>query len=188
MNDKNKDVPVPGHEYDGIVELNNAAPFWWQLFFYISIVWGVGYAVYFLWLGGPTLDQELAAEMSVIREKQEASAPKGASESDLNAALADVARVNSGAAVYAEKCMPCHAADGGGTVGPNLTDNYWIHDKGTLTAIYNVVKNGVLDKGMPEWASQMSENDIVNVSVFVKSLKGKKVEVAKEPQGELVND
>jgi cytochrome c oxidase cbb3-type subunit 3 len=185
----NMDQLVPGHDYDGIQEFNNAAPFWWQLFFYISIAWGIGYFIYYQFLGGPTLDQELAAKMEKYQTAQVQAAASNAGEPDeaLLASLAgDAMKLETGKSVYVSKCAACHAADGGGLVGPNLTDKYWIHNGGTLRAIYNVVKHGVTEKGMIAWGPLMSEDELLSVTVYVKSLKGQPVASAKEPQGELV--
>lgn len=182
------DQLVAGHDYDGIQEFNNPAPFWWQFFFYVSIVFGIGYFIYYQMLGGPTLKQELNEKMA----KYEAMHPKesgpSVSEDSLKALLADSGRLANGQKVFVEKCSPCHAPDGGGLVGPNLVDNYWIHGKGTLKDIYTVVSEGVLDKGMPAWKQMITEAEVQDVVAFVKTLKGKPVANAKAPQGELVNE
>jgi cytochrome c oxidase cbb3-type subunit 3 len=189
---KNKndiDVLVEGHDYDGVQEFNNPAPFWWQLFFYISIVWAIGYMVYYLGMNGPTLTQELNQSLDKIKAAQPA-VPQGGgvSEEVLALAVTDPAQHAVGARVYVEKCLACHLADGGGSIGPNLVDNHWIHGRGTLMAIYEVVKTGVADKGMPGWGPLITEAELVAVSGYVKSLKGQPVAVAKAPQGELVED
>lgn len=190
--DSNKpkmDVLVAGHDYDGIQEFNNPAPFWWQLFFYISIVWGIAYIIYYIFMGGPTLQEELTARMQEIQTVQQVQPGAGGpDESMLAAAMGDEGKMSVGAKVYVEKCAACHAADGGGMIGPNLTDNYWIHGQGKPSAIYEVVKNGVADKGMPPWGALLSEDEMAGVVAYVKSLKGKPVATAKPPQGDLVNE
>lgn len=186
-NNKGMDVLVPGHDYDGIQEFNNPAPFWWQLFFYISIAFGVGYFAYYQIMGGPTLKDELNERLAKIKAAQP-QGPAGPDAALLSAALADPAKLAVGQKVFAEKCAPCHAPDGGGLVGPNLTDNYWIHGKGTLVDIYTVVQNGVPDKGMLAWGPLLSPEELVGVVAYVKSLKGKPVANAKAPQGDLVSE
>ncbi len=182
------DVLMPGHEYDGIQEFNNPAPFWWQLFFYLSIAFGVGYFAYYQLMGGPTLKEELTVKLEKIEALQVKSHPKGADESVLMAVMADPAKMAVGQKVFGEKCAACHAPDGGGLVGPNLTDNYWIHGQGKLLTIYEVVEDGVLDKGMPAWRNILAEDEILDVVGYVKSLKGKPVATAKPPQGDLVSE
>lgn len=196
--DANKNAPnnssskmdqlVAGHDYDGIQEFGNPAPFWWQLFFYISIVFGIGYFTYYQFLGGPTLDQELAVKLEAYKAAQAHLAGDTPDQAKLEAIAADPAKLALGQKVFAEKCLACHAADGGGLVGPNLTDNYWIHNGGSLLAIYKVVKEGIGDKGMPAWGALLSEDEVQGVTVFVKALKGKQVVTAKEPQGVLVTE
>ena len=180
------DQLVPGHDYDGIQEFNNPAPFWWQLFFYISIVFAVGYVVYYQFLGGPTLDQELATRLQDIEILQKQNASKGPTEDVFLAAVGDQQKLELGKKVYIEKCAACHLADGGGLVGPNLADKYWIHGRGETMAIYNVINVGIGDKGMPAWGPLMSNDEMIGVVAYVMNLKGQPVAVAKEPQGELV--
>jgi len=185
-NQPGMDELVPGHDYDNIQEFNNPAPFWWQLFFYISIVWGVGYVAYYEFLGGPSSDQELAERLDKINEKQALAAASGPTEDLFVAALTDARLLEVGKKVYQEKCAVCHLSDGGGLVGPNLTDKYWIHGKGSLMDIYKVTKDGVLEKGMIAWGPQLSSDEMVGVVAYVKLMQGQPVAVAKEPQGELV--
>ena len=180
------DVLVEGHDYDGIKEFNNPAPFWWQLFFYISIVWGIGYMIYYMFLGGPSLDQELEDRLEKIRSTKASMASSGPSEAELMAALTNDQQLALGKKVYAEKCAACHAQDGGGLIGPNLNDDYWIHHRGTLTGIYEIIRAGVSDKGMPSWEALLSQEELVAVSAYVKSLKGHAAAAPKAPQGELV--
>jgi len=185
---ENLDQEIEGHEYDGIRELNNPPPHWWQLFFYISIAFAAGYWFYYEVLSGPSSDQELHKRLAEIQLLQKKNEPAGADEATLKAAFASDDKKKLGAAVFTTRCVACHGPGGGGLIGPNLTDNYWIHGKGTLTDIYTVVKAGVLDKGMPNWGAVLTEDEMVNVVAYVKSLKGTNPPNPKAPQGELVND
>ncbi len=185
-NDNEKvDQVVPGHDYDGIQEFNNAAPFWWQLFFYISIVWGIGYFVYYQMLGGPTLDQELAARMAVIN-KTIAAAPQEPAPEQLAAVASSDTALDGGKKVYIEKCQACHADGGAGMVGPNLTDEYWLLGDGSLKSIVSSVKIGVPEKGMPAWGPLLTNDELLHVAAFVKSLAGTLPKNPKGPQGNKV--
>ena len=188
-NDKknNVDQLIEGHNYDGVQEFNNAAPFWWQFAFYLSIVFSIGYMVYYLFMGGPSSNQELAESLERIQNMQPTQ-PAGTevTEDVLLAAVTDPAQLAVGAQVYVSKCVACHAPDGGGLIGPNLVDDYWIHDQGSLTGIYAVIKDGVGDKGMPPWEAMLSPNELIAITGYVKSLRGKPVATAKPPQGDLV--
>lgn len=193
MSDENKnlpniDVPLEGHNYDGIQEFNNPAPFWWQLFFYLSIVFGLGYYTYYELLDGKTSDQELQAKLNEVKIKQISQPTQEPDEGGLLAVFQNPTRVQLGHEIFEAKCASCHAKDGGGLVGPNLTDAYWIHGKGKLVDIFRVVRDGVLDKGMPPWGATLKPEEVENVSVFVKTLKGAKVVTSKAPQGEKVSD
>lgn len=178
-----QDAVIVDHEYDGIQEFNNPAPFWWQLFFYLSIAFGIGYFMYYEVLGGPTSSQELARQMEVIQQAQKKSAGEGPGETDFVAAGQSPERLANGQQAFIGKCASCHANDGGGLIGPNLTDDFWIHGKGDLAGIYQVVKEGVLDKGMPPWAAILTRDEMIDVVAYVKSLRGKPVAKAKAPDG-----
>ena len=97
------------------------------------------------------------------------------------------AEVALGKAIFQEKCTACHGPDGGGTVGPNLTDAYWLHG-GTINNIFKVIKYGVPEKGMISWEKQLSPTDIQKVASYVISIKGTKPTNPKEPQGELLDE
>jgi cytochrome c oxidase cbb3-type subunit 3 len=98
---------------------------------------------------------------------------------------ADAAILEKGKVVFNNNCVACHRADGGGnTIGPNLTDEYWIHGGG-IKNVFSTIKNGKVDKGMPEWGKAMSAQDVRDVAFFVMSLKGTNPANGKAPQGEL---
>ncbi len=190
-NAKNKssniDQLIEGHNYDGVQEFNNPAPFWWQLFFYISIAWSVGYAAYYLFMDSPSSKQELAESLEKLNSMKPSEAALATITDELlSVAVVDPEQLKVGAKIYVEKCVACHAPDGGGLIGPNLTDNYWIHGQGTLSAIYSVIKDGVGDKGMPPWEAMLSSSELVAITGYVKSIRGKPVATAKPPQGDLV--
>ena len=177
------DVPIVDHEYGGIQEFNNPAPFWWQLAFYLCIAFAFGYYVYYELGTAPSSDSRLASELALVHQAQNANKPAGPDEKTLQAMMAQADVMKVGKEVYAGKCAACHAPDGGGLVGPNLTDDYWIHGKGTLTDIHKVVHDGVSDKGMPPWGPVLSEAELNAVVVYVKSLQGAKAAAPKAPQG-----
>jgi cytochrome c oxidase cbb3-type subunit III len=96
--------------------------------------------------------------------------------------MADGTSLEAGKAVFQARCASCHAEKGQGLIGPNLTDDAWIHGQGTLLDIYGTVNAGVLDKGMPAWGRQLSPLELRTVVAFVGSLRGTHVP-GKEPQG-----
>ncbi len=176
------------HVIDGIVELNHPAPFWWQMIFYISIIWAIGYMGYYLFGGGPTLKQELAAKLENINQSRKSGAPSEEQDkSDLHSFYQSPERLAHAAQVFQKNCVACHAADGGGGIGPNLTDNHWIHGDGTIDAIWEVVKTGVPEKGMPPWGPVLNRDEVLEVAAYVRSLRGKTTAKPKPPQGNAVD-
>lgn len=183
---ENKHEETLEHEYDGIRELDNPLPGWWLATFYGTIVFALLYVGYYHLGTGPSLVEELQRDMAEISEKAKpAEGPSGPDESALLAVLEDPAALRLGKEQYAAKCASCHGNQGEGSIGPNLTDAYWIHGDGSITAIATVVSDGVAAKGMPPWKGLLKEDELVAVVGFVKSLKGTKPANAKAPQGEL---
>lgn len=170
------------HNYDGIQELDHVLPRWWLWIFYSTIVFSAFYVGYYMAGQGPNQSQELAADLKDLNALRP-PAPGGDQQALLLAAFKDPARLRNGQEVYASKCLACHGDQGQGIVGPNLTDDHWLHGGGTLADVAQVVANGVLDKGMPPWASVLTPDELHNVVAYVHSLHGTNPVVAKEPQG-----
>ncbi len=184
-----EDRLIEDHEYDGIHELDNPLPGWWLMTFYITIVFAVVYFVYYELAGGPSLDEQLTQEMKSVTSKRTAAEEvKGQkSEETLLAMLDNPEALNRGKGEFTAKCAVCHGANGQGLIGPNLTDDYWIHGKGDISSILEVVNNGVADKGMPTWKGVIAPQLLEEVAVYVYSLHGTNPEGAKPPQGEKVD-
>jgi cytochrome c oxidase cbb3-type subunit 3 len=183
MNDKEK--LIKDHDYDGIRELNNPLPGWWLMTFYISIIFAVIYFAYYEFFGGPTLNQELAKQMSSIKAAQEKSEEAGElkSQKDYLALVSNPEAIAKGKAEFLAKCMPCHGDKAQGIIGPNLTDDYWIHGDGSIPAILKVMNSGVADKGMPSWKGVIPPNLQADVAAYVYSIHGSNPPGAKPPQG-----
>jgi cytochrome c oxidase cbb3-type subunit 3 len=174
------------HNYDGIIELDNSLPPWWVYMFYGTIIFAIAYCVYFFAYDGFSQEKELAREMDAakvqIAKFQEANGP-GIDENTATL-LVDATALDAGKAIYEKNCVACHAANGGGGVGPNFTDNYWIHGN-TINDLFKVVKYGVPEKGMIPWESQLTPEQMQQVSSFIlKEFSGKNVEGGKEQQGD----
>lgn len=187
-NDKNtyEDAPLMDHDYDGIREFDNSLPGWWLATFYIAIVFAIAYFGYYILGSGPTLVEELNQQLKQAEfAKLSQQAPsKGPDEKQLTTAFQDPEQKKKGKAIFQVRCVACHGPEGQGGIGPNLTDNYWIHG-GTLADIAKTVSTGVPDKGMPTWKALISNEEIISVVVFVKSLKGTNPPNPKAPQGDL---
>jgi cytochrome c oxidase cbb3-type subunit 3 len=173
------------HDYDGIRELDNALPPWWKWGFYVTVVVGVVYLFHFHVFGtGKDPGQEYAAEMAAAREQEELYKARTRDVVDEHAlTLSDAGGMAAGKALYAQRCVACHAADGGGGIGPNLTDVHWIHG-GSLKDIYRTIKLGYPEKGMQSWQTVYSAVQMKHLASYVKSMQGLKPANPKAPQGD----
>lgn len=186
--EKEADVMLD-HDYDGIKELDNPLPPWWKYGFYITIGVAVVYLLNFEVLGyGKNPTQEYNAEMAQAKVQQELYEANNKDRIDENnVPLADAAGIAKGKEIFTTVCFACHGKNGEGGVGPNLTDDYWIH-KGSLNDIYQSIKHGYPDKGMQAWSATYSPKEIDDLASFVKSIHGTNPPNAKAPQGDLYSD
>lgn len=183
--EEEKDIELE-HDYDGIKELDNDLPPWWVYLFYATIVFSVIYLGKYHLFGGDNQYQEFERAMEVA-QKQIEEYKKNAPDlltADQVVVLTDPADLAAGKIVYEANCVACHKADGGGSIGPNLTDEYWILG-GDIKDIFHVISEGGRDgKGMVPWKQQISPSDIAKVASYILSLQGSNPPDAKEPEGE----
>ncbi|MEM1408073.1 MAG: cbb3-type cytochrome c oxidase N-terminal domain-containing protein [Bacteroidota bacterium] len=179
---------VLDHNYDGIRELDNHLPPWWKWLFYITIIFAVFYlGAYHVFDSLPLQEEEYMAQ---IEEAEAASAARLAnlpeSNIDENSVVfvEDAGLLAKGKQIFNLNCAQCHKENGGGGIGPNLTDDYWLHG-GSIGDIYKTIKVGVPEKGMISWEPLLSPEQMQNVSSYIMTLKGTNPPGAKDPQGEL---
>ena len=176
------------HAYDGIRELDNDLPPWWIYSFYISIIFAIGYLTYYHIFDGDDqvelFNQEMAqAKIDVDEYKKTAKNLIDASTVELMTEPADLA---SGEAIFAEKCVVCHLSDGGGSIGPNLTDEYWILGGGIKNVFTTISDGGRDGKGMVSWRKEgFKPGEIAQVASYVLSLQGTTPAKAKAAEGDL---
>ena len=179
------------HNYDGIKELDNTLPPWWVYMFYATIIFAVVYLVRFEVLGGYTQEMEYA--QSVAQAKRELADYKSASKEAIIDAetviiLTSGSDLKRGKAVYNLNCAACHIGDGGGGIGPNLTDKYWILGGG-IKNVFTTITNGGRDgKGMVAWGKTLKPKDIQKVASYIMSMQGTMPAKPKPPQGKLFKD
>lgn len=177
------------HDYDGIKELDNALPPWWKYGFYITIAVAFVYLLNFHVLGiGLNPGQEYDAEMvkaSIQKEMYEANNKDRINEEHVP--FADADGIKAGKILFEINCVACHLKDAGGNVGPNLTDDYWLH-KGSLNDIFHTIKIGYPDKGMQAWSSNFTPKEISFLASYIKTLRGTKPAVPKAQQGDFYVD
>lgn len=178
------------HEYDGIQELDNPTPAWFMALFYATIAFGVCYIlIYHVFGFGQLQYDEYKTEMAVAAKEKAAFLAKSANRVDENTVklTTDPAAIADGQSVFKQSCVPCHGDHAQGVVGPNLTDDYWLHG-GKINDLFKTIKYGVTAKGMPTWEKQLTPKQIADVANYVKSLHGSNPAGAKEPQGDKETD
>jgi cytochrome c oxidase cbb3-type subunit 3 len=179
-----KDILI-AHDYDGIQELDNPTPAWFMWLFYGTIVFGICYMlIYHVFDIGQLQNDEYRAEVVQADIAKKEYLSKAANRVDENTVklVADPGVLAAGKAIYTQTCAPCHGDHAQGNVGPNLTDDYWLHGN-KINDLFKTIKYGVAAKGMPTWEKQLSPKQIADVSNYVKSLHGTNPANAKAPQG-----
>ena len=181
-NDSKHDRPVLEHDADGIQELDNLLPRWWVWLFWGCNVFAIAYMLYFHTFNMG--DLQAAAYVKEARAGDELkNNALAAFESNLSTLQpsTDQSVLNHGSQIYNTYCAPCHRPDGGGLVGPNLTDDYWIHGA-TYQDNLKTIINGVPEKGMLSWRGVLKPNEVQAVASFIHTLRGTKPANAKLPE------
>lgn len=187
--EEEKDIDMH-HDYDGIRELDNVLPPWWLWLFYGTIIWGVVYLVNMhvinVW---QHQEDEYTGEMAQAQVDIAAYMATLTNTVDENTIvyMDDPAVISAGQALFGEFCVACHGPDGSGSetsVGPNLTDAYWLHGGGVKN-VFKTIKYGVPEKGMISWKSQLQPAEIRSLACYIISLEGKGSPTQKAPQGEM---
>jgi cytochrome c oxidase cbb3-type subunit 3 len=175
-----------GHNFDGIRELNNPTPPWWKWGFIFTVCFGI---VYF-WRteishSAPSQLEELVMAEEKAAIAKEAYLKNAANNIDENnvTLLTDANDIAAGQKMFVSSCAPCHGPQGQGVVGPNLTDDYWLHG-GKINEVFKTIKYGVADKGMKSWQEDFSPKQLAQLASFIKSIHGSNPPNAKEPQGQ----
>lgn len=178
------------HNYDGIKELDNVLPPWWLYSFYISIVFAAGYMVYYHVLDGANQITEYKQEMLAAKiavEEYKKNAPDLIDAENVSL-LTQTSDLEAGAGIFQSNCMACHAADGGGGIGPNLTDKHWILGGGIKNVFHTISEGGRAGKGMIAWNSTLKPVEIQQVASYVLSLQGSVPANPKAPEGEILEE
>ena len=185
--DQEKDLMMD-HEFDGIAELDNPIPAWFRILFYTTIVFGIGYLLnYHVFNYSKSQEEEYVAEIQQAADDKVAflsnpvNSASAVNESNIEQSK-DAAVLKNGQALFATRCPPCHGDAGQGLVGPNLTDEYWLHG-GKIKDVFKTIKYGVPEKGMIAWEKSMSAQQISDIANYVLSLQGTKPAGAKAAQG-----
>jgi cytochrome c oxidase cbb3-type subunit 3 len=185
--EKEKEIAL-SHSYDGIVELDNYMPPWLKYIFYGTIAFAAIYLVNFFSLGlVQTSEQEYVAEVQRAEIQIAQYRKANAASIDENTAklVKEEPLLAQAKTIYEQNCQACHGAAGEGGVGPNLTDEYWLHG-GDVKEVFKTIKYGIPQKGMIAWQQKLKPDEIQSVASYILSLQDTHPANAKEPQGEKV--
>jgi len=175
MSNDPKEPLLLDHEYDGIQELDNQLPRWWVWLFYITIIFAAVYLLYYhVTRSGDLQAAEYTKEMAAGQQVKAAAMGKFESGIATLQPSADPAVLENGRQTYAKFCAPCHRVDGGGLVGPNLTDDYWIHGSAYADSV-KIIWDGVPAKGMITWKTVLKPEEIQSVASYIYTLRGAKL-------------
>ena len=181
---ESKDPLLLDHEADGIKELDNNLPRWWVWLFYLTIAFAVAYMIYYHLVGAGDLQVAAYEKQWKMGEKIKSSAiAKFEASLDSLAPSKDPAALAKGQQTFMTLCAPCHRPDGGGLVGPNLCDTYWIHGSNYLDNL-KVIINGVPEKGMLTWRSLLKPSEIQAVASYIYTLRGTEPPNPKPPENQ----
>ncbi|WP_444626379.1 cbb3-type cytochrome c oxidase N-terminal domain-containing protein [Flavobacterium columnare] len=178
---------IMNHNYDGIQELDNVLPPWWVYLFYGTIAFAFIYLVRFHMLGHDDQTAEFEKEMAIAKvqvEEYKKTAPD-LMDKETVTLLTDAESINAGKAIFQTNCIACHKADGGGAIGPNLTDKHWILGGGIKNVFNTIMEGGRAGKGMISWKDQIKPSDIQKTASYVLSLQGTNPAGAKAPEGDV---
>ncbi len=176
-----------GHDYDGIRELDNRLPPWWLYGFYCCVIFAVVYMwEYHVSKSAPLSKEEYEISVAKADAEKAAYLEKSASNVDESTVkqLTDPESLAAGKKNFETICAACHMPTGGGSVGPNLTDDYWLHG-GSIKDVFKTIKYGWQEKGMKSWKDDFSPVQIAQLASYVKSLHGSNPPGGKAAQGTL---
>jgi cytochrome c oxidase cbb3-type subunit 3 len=166
------------HEYDGIEEADNALPVWWVAVFIITVVFAATY-----WLMVQAFHMApTPAEALALAEAERAQRTGVVSESELQSAAQSASQVSAGKLAFTTNCIACHGSKGEGNIGPNLTDEQWLHGGGAAQ-IFATIRDGVPAKGMPTWGPLLGPAAVKSLTAYVLSVRNTHIP-GKAPQGE----
>ena len=136
------------HAFDGITEYDNNLPRWWVWMLYISVVFAVGYLVYFHVFSGELSKVDADRYESEIIAKKEADKNRTKTEDELRALSKNPAMIAKGKeAMKKTVCFTCHGAEYTGLIGPNLRDKYWLYGS-SMTEMVKTITHGRIVNGV----------------------------------------
>lgn len=174
------------HDYDGIKELDNNLPPWWLYGFYITIIFAFTYlGIYQVFKVWPSQAEEYQIAMKKAEDEKAAfrATNKNVVDETNVTLLTDGASLGVAQKLYMSSCAACHGDKGQGMVGPNLTDEYWLHG-GSVSEVFSTIKYGVPSKGMIAWKNSLNGSQMQKLASYIISLQGTNPPGAKAAEGE----
>ncbi len=178
------------HEYDGIEEYDNHLPRWWLATLYGAVVFALVYWFHYqVFQSGASIQQSFEASMAADRRAAAERVRRAGTITDdaLLTLARDPSTLAAGRAQFASTCVVCHGAQGGGGIGPNLTDSAWLHGR-RPTQIMHTIMEGVPAKGMQAWGTQLGMERVLAVAAYITTLRDTNVPGGKAPQGDVPTD
>lgn len=175
------------HEYDGIQEYDNPTPGWWHLIFLGSVLISIIY--YAFWQFSPAAwtieDSWQAHQVAEYRRIFGAVGNLAGDEDTIQRLRHDQQLLAVAQGIFRSNCAACHAGDGGGINGVNLTDDSYKNVK-RIGDLFSVITNGANNGAMPKWEQRLSTNERVILASYVANLRGTKPAAPKAPEGEVI--
>jgi cytochrome c oxidase cbb3-type subunit 3 len=178
---------VLDHDVDGIREYDNPLPGWLMAIWWGSVVFSILYLGFYALAFGPSsMEAEFRAEevadRAVLQAYYDANPLVPPSSEEILAGAADEAVLAVGRERFLKNCAACHGNLAQGLIGPNLTDDYWLHG-GQVSQIFTILVKGVPTKGMPPWGRAIAPEEISALASYIRSLQGSDPPDAKGPEG-----
>ena len=175
------------HNYDGIKELDNNLPPWWVYSFYISIVFAFVYMAKYHIFDGATQQDEIEQEYAQADLEIEEYKKTAKNLVDFNTVelLTEASDLQNGKKIFTENCIACHMADGGGGIGPNITDENWILGGGIKNVFKTISEGGRSGKGMVAWKKDLKPLEMAQVASYVLSMQGTTPANPKPAEGDI---
>ncbi|MCM5664213.1 cbb3-type cytochrome c oxidase N-terminal domain-containing protein [Galbibacter mesophilus] len=182
-----EDEIILDHNYDGIQELDNSLPPWWLYGFYASILFAFVYMLKYHVFNGDSqkieYEKEVAAAQIAIEEYKKTAVDLVDAKTVV--ALTEDGDIKKGAEIFKVNCVACHRADGGGAIGPNLTDDHWILGGGIKNIFHTISEGGRSGKGMIAWKQSLKPSEIQLVASYILTLHGTNPPDGKAPEGDI---
>ena len=174
------------HQYDGISELNNPIPIWFNALFYSTVCFGIVYLLIYQVFGvGMNQDQEYVHEVAVAEKAKQEYLAQSANQVDETTVEFNESFAAEGKVIFLDNCAACHGANAEGTIGPNLTDRFWLHG-GEIKDVFKTIKYGIPEKGMVPWEQTLTPAQIAKVASYILTLRDTNPANAKPAEGTAV--